>query len=166
MATGQPKKGLAHICFMVRDLDQAIKDWQAILSVLDPEAAESFVYYEDFVGGGDVMRWATFNNPNGCEIQLMQPVNPDGPLYKRLQKHGESVHHICFVNNDLERVVVELDEAGIALTNKELSFDPNLNWQQWTFIAPKSSHGCLVELAYPYKAENGKWVSGREMIPA
>ena len=91
-----PSGPLAHICFLVKDLDQAIEDWTKILEILDPaQLEERIVRYDGFEGGGDRMRWATFVNPGGAEIQLMQP-DPDSPLGRRLAKHGEGVHHICF----------------------------------------------------------------------
>ena len=45
------------------------------------------------------MRWATFVSNGGAEIQLMEPA-ADSPLGRRLAKHGEHVHHICFTTDD------------------------------------------------------------------
>ena len=93
-----PSGPLAHVCFLVKDLDQAIDDWRRILGVLDPaQLEEPIVRYDRFEAGGDEMAWATFVNPNGCEIQLLCPLN-DGPLGQRLVKHGEGVHHIAFTH--------------------------------------------------------------------
>ncbi len=156
-----PSGPLAHICFLVRDLDKAIEDWTKILSVMDPDQLkEPIVRYDRFESGGDEMEWATFVNPNGCEIQLLAPLNADGPLGKRLAKHGESVHHVAFTHPKLKDAIEELDEAGVKLTSKELWQDPLVPWQWWTFISPESSHGCLVEIAYPYKPVDGKWEQG------
>jgi methylmalonyl-CoA/ethylmalonyl-CoA epimerase len=144
-----PSGPLAHICFLVRDLDKAIEDWTKILSVMDPDQLkEPIVRYDRFESGGDEMEWATFVNPNGCEIQLLAPLNADGPLGKRLAKHGESVHHVAFTHPKLKDAIEELWQ------------DPLVPWQWWTFISPESSHGCLVEIAYPYKPVDGKWEQG------
>jgi methylmalonyl-CoA/ethylmalonyl-CoA epimerase len=155
-----PSGPLAHVCFLVKDLDQAIEDWSKILGVLDPaQLEEKIVRYDRFEAGGDEMAWATFVNPNGCEIQLLSPLN-DGPLGQRLAKHGEGVHHIAFTHPELPKAVEALDEAGVQLTSTELSQDPLLPWQHWTFVSPKSSHGLLVEVAYPYKPVDGTWEKG------
>lgn len=155
-----PNGPLAHVCFLVKDLDRAIEDWRKILGVLDPgQLEEPIVRYDRFEAGGDEMAWATFVNPHGCEIQLLCPLN-DGPLGQRLAKHGEGVHHIAFTTPDLPEAVEELDAAGVSLTSKELSQDPILPWQHWTFVSPKSSHGLLVEVAYPYKPVDGQWEKG------
>jgi methylmalonyl-CoA/ethylmalonyl-CoA epimerase len=154
-----PNGPFAHVCFLVADLDKAVEDWIRILRVVDPgQLKEPLVKMEDFNAGEDVMRWATFVNPEGCEIQLLQPVS--GPLRRRLEKHGEGVHHIAFCRPDLLEVVRKLDEAGVKLTSTELSADPVLPWQAWTFISPESSHGTLVELAWPYKPVDGRWEKG------
>jgi methylmalonyl-CoA/ethylmalonyl-CoA epimerase len=157
-----PSGPLAHICFLVNDLDQAIDDWRSILGEVDPAQLEQeIVRYDHFEAGEDVMAWATFVNPDGCEIQLCQPLN-DGPLGRRLAKHGEGVHHLCFTSPDLPGVVKRLSDRGVRLTNDELTQDPSLPWQWWTFVRGESSHGPLLELAYPYRAVDGKWAPAAE----
>ena len=75
-----PSGPLAHICLLVKDLDQAVADWSKILGILDPAQLEQqLVRYDGFEGaeagegGDDRMDWATFVNPGGSEIQLMAP---------------------------------------------------------------------------------------------
>jgi methylmalonyl-CoA/ethylmalonyl-CoA epimerase len=160
-----PSGPLAHVCFLVKDLDQATEDWSNILRALAPAPHEAkIVRYDRFEAGGDVMSWANFVNPDGCEIQLLCPLNEDGPLGRRLAKRGEGVHHICFTTPDLPGSVEKLVEAGVDLTSTELSQDPQVPWQHWTFVAPTTSHGLLVEVAYPYEAVDGKWEPG-EGVP-
>jgi methylmalonyl-CoA/ethylmalonyl-CoA epimerase len=151
-----PGGPLAHICFVVADLDKAVADWTAILEELDPDQVVEPIVRGAWEAGGDTMTSATFVNPRGCEIQLLCPIN-DGPLGQRLAKKGEHVHHVCFTAADLPGAVERLDARGIQLTSKEISVDPAAPWQGWTFIAPASSHGCLIELAYPYKPVDGRW---------
>ena len=111
-----PGGPLAHICFLVRDLDQAVEDWKTILAELDPAQLEQpIVMVERWEAGEDVMSSATFVNPGGSEIQLLCPLN-DGPLGRRLAKHGEHVHHVCFVSPDLPAAVERLAAKGIELT--------------------------------------------------
>jgi methylmalonyl-CoA/ethylmalonyl-CoA epimerase len=160
-----PAGPFAHVAFLVKDLDQAIEDWKKILAVLDPAQLEQpIVRYDRFEAGGDIMSWATFVNPGGSEIQLLTALNEDGPLGQRLAKRGEGVHHICFTSPDLKGAVRRLVESGVEMTSEELSSDPNMPWQHWTFISPKTSHGSLVEVAYDYRAVGGKWEPG-EGVP-
>jgi len=151
-----PGGPFAHVCLLVRDLDQAIADWKAILAEVDPGQLAEPIVVDHWEAGEDVMSSATFVNPSGSEIQLLCPLN-DGPLGRRLEKRGEGVHHICFTAPDLPGAVERLAAKGVKLTSTELSQDPARAWQAWTFVAPESSHGPLVELAYPYKAVDGRW---------
>lgn len=154
-----PNGPLAHICFVVKDLDESIARWTEILQVVDPgQLVEPIVRMDRFEAGGDVMRWATFVNPDGCEIQLMEPIS--GRLKSRLEKHGEGVHHIAFCRPDLPDVIKKLDAKGVKLTSRELSQDPVLPWQAWTFISPESSSGLMVELAYTCRSVAGHWEKG------
>lgn len=154
-----PSGPLAHVCLLVEDLDRAIEDWTKILGVLDPEQLEQqIVRYEDFDGGGDDVRWATFVNAGGSEIQLMEP-SPDSALGRRLAKHGEGVHHICFTTEDPAEASLRLAAEGISV-GAEVYEDPNMPWQRWTWVLPGSVHGTLVEVARPYAAVDGRWESG------
>ena len=153
-----PSGPLAHVCLLVKDLDRAIEDWTKLLEILDPaQLEERIVRYDAFEGGEDRMRWATFVNHGGAEIQLMEP-DPDSPLGRRLAKHGEHVHHICFTVDDPETTSQRLAEAGLS-TSGEVSSDPTMPWQRWTWVLPDSAHGTLVEVARPYVAVDGKWES-------
>ena len=153
-----PSGPFAHVCLLVEDLDKAVEDWTKLLKVLDPgQLEEPLVRYEEFEGGEDQMRWATFVSHGGAEIQLMEP-SADSPLGRRLAKHGEHVHHICFTADDPDETARRLAEEGVS-TSGEVSRDPTMPWQRWTWVLPDSAHGTLVEVARPYSAVDGKWES-------
>lgn len=154
-----PSGPFAHVCLLVFDLDAAIDDWTRILRALDPGQLErQIVRYDEFSGGDDRMRWATFVSDHGAEIQLMEP-DPDSPLGRRLAKVGEHVHHLCFTTDDPGAVSQRLADEGLN-AKAEVSSDDTLPWQRWTWVMPDSAHGTLLEIARPYKAVDGKWVSG------
>jgi methylmalonyl-CoA/ethylmalonyl-CoA epimerase len=155
-----PSNAFAHVCLLVNDLDRAIEDWRKILGILDPgQLEEQVVRYEQFTAADDAMRWATFVSAQGAEIQLMEP-GPDTPLGRRLAKHGEHVHHICFTTGDVPQTLRRLDEAGVELAGGGgVQRDPTMPWQEWGWVAPSSAHGTLVEVARPYRAVDGRWES-------
>jgi methylmalonyl-CoA/ethylmalonyl-CoA epimerase len=152
-----PGGPLAHVCFVVKDLEKSIDDWTKILSVFDPGQLEQPVVRQRWASGDDVMEVATFANPNGCEIQLMCPLGDDGPVARRLAKYGEGVHHLCFTHPNLPEALTELQEKGVELTSPDLVGDDAAPWQAWTFVAPRSGTGLFIELAYPYKPVDGEW---------
>jgi methylmalonyl-CoA/ethylmalonyl-CoA epimerase len=145
------------VCFVVRDLEQAVGAWTKILSVFDPAQLEQPVVRQRWESGDDVMDVATFANANGCEIQLMCPVGGDGPVARRLAKYGEGVHHLCFTHPNLPEAVAELRAHGVELTSQELAGDDAVPWQAWTFVTPSSGTGAFIELAYPYTPVDGDW---------
>lgn len=158
-----PNGPLAHVCFLVKDLDRAVEDWTKILSVLDPaQVQEPVVRYEDFEGGHDTgMRWATFVTHQGMEIQMIQPA-PDTPLGRRLTRIGEHIHHLCFTTPNLEADVEKLRQSGIKLKTDELLNDPGMPWQHWTWVSAESAHGVMLEVARPYESHHdGKWHPSR-----
>lgn len=151
-----PKLKFDHVSFLVRSLDQTVKDYQEILQVLDPEQAREIVW-GDGVEQGYKLRWATFVNLAGASLQFFESENPAD--LKLLEKYGERVHHIAFTSNEIEKTVQDLDRAGIPLTSTELSGPSNMPWLKWTFIPPKKAHGVLIEVARRYRVENGQWVA-------
>jgi methylmalonyl-CoA/ethylmalonyl-CoA epimerase len=123
------------------------------------ERGRRHVYYEDFGMGEERLAFATFVS-GGCEIQMMQPKTTGTPLYRRLEKLAEHVHHICFTSPDVREVVDELEGADVGIVKEGISHDPQMPWQHWTFVDPKLSHGVLIELANTYKAVDGRWEAG------
>jgi methylmalonyl-CoA/ethylmalonyl-CoA epimerase len=155
-----PSGPFAHVCMVVRDLDTAIEDWTKILRVLDPASLEDrIVKYDEFSSGDDAgMKWATFVNPTGTEIQFIQPA-PGTPMGDRLDKVGEHVHHFCFATDDVPGAMEKLAAEGLHVMGGGKTYnDPDMTWQKWSWVGPKSTHGCLIEVASPYESRNdGKW---------
>ena len=152
-----PSGPFAHVCLIVNDLEAATEDWRRILGVLDPHQLEQpLVRYDDFEGGADQMRWVTFVTDQGAEIQLVEPA-PGTPLARRLEKHGEHVHHLCFTTDDPRAAARRLADAGLDVDADNTYSDPGMPWQVWTWVWPTSAHGVLVAVARPYRAVDGKW---------
>src|SRR3954447_23635236 len=108
-----PSGPFAHVCLLVTDLDRAIEDWTRILRVLDPgQLEERIVCYDAFEGGDDTMAWATFVSRGGTEIEFRRP-GPEPPLGRRLAKHAEAVHHLCFTADGPPAPAEQLAAEGI-----------------------------------------------------
>lgn len=155
-----PSGPFAHVCMLVKDLDQAVEDWTKILKVLDPKSLEKrLVKYETFSSGADAgMRWATFVNEQSTEIQFIQP-GKGTPLGDRLDTVGEHVHHLCFTTDDVPGTMEKLRAEGLQLMGGGKTFnDPDMTWQKWSWVGPKSAHGVLIEVASPYEShDDGLW---------
>src|SRR5439155_21120409 len=84
------KPVLDHIGIAVKSLD-TVKIYKALgLTVDHVESVESQGVRTAFITVGD------------ANLELLEPLSPDSPVGKFIEKRGEGLHHICFRVNDLE----------------------------------------------------------------
>jgi methylmalonyl-CoA epimerase len=78
------------------------------------------------------------------EVELIEPVEEDGPVARFLEKRGEGLHHICFEVQDIEAILVRLEERGVELVDREPRI--GTGGKKIAFVHPKDAHGVLIEL--------------------
>lgn len=150
------KQRLAHICILVRDIDQAIEHYTNILGAVCPQLLKKEVAKEERFAGKDRYATAFFRAAgSGCDIQLLQPLDPKSPLFKRLEKHGEGLHHIAFASSRLEDTFQQLNKKGVSLHGDQFIFDANAPDTRWVWILPQYAHGVLIEVMDEYKPIDG-----------
>jgi methylmalonyl-CoA/ethylmalonyl-CoA epimerase len=74
-------------------------------------------------------------------IQLLQPLDPDGPLMRTLEEKGEGLHHICFGVDDVV-------EAARRISGEHIE-EPKVGSGRGrvsAFVAPWKPCGVLVEV--------------------
>lgn len=128
---------LDHIAIAVPDLEKAIKRF-----------LEDFGL--EFKGTEDVEAAKTstaFFPVPPTSIELVHPLNGEGPIAGYLEKRGGGLHHLCFRSDDIEADVARLKEKGYQF----LSDAPSLGAHNCKviFIHPKSCDGVLIELNQP-----------------
>ena len=125
---------LDHIAVAVPDLDAAVKR-----------------FMEDFglpyKGREDVSEAKTstaFFPLPPTSIELVHPLNGEGPIAKYLDKHGGGLHHLCFRSDNIHEDVARLREKGYQF----LSDEPTTGAHDALviFIHPKSCGGVLIEI--------------------
>jgi len=147
---------LAHICILVKDIDRAIEHYKNILGAVSPQLLKEMVNKEERFAGKDRYVTAFFRAPgSGCDIQLLQPLDPQSPLYKRLERHGEGLHHIAFASSHLEDTFQKLKGKGVSLHGDQFIFDANAPDTRWVWITPQYAHGVLIEVMDEYKPIDG-----------
>ncbi|MFQ5878680.1 MAG: methylmalonyl-CoA epimerase [Dehalococcoidia bacterium] len=115
---------------------------------------EAFAFYRDVLGlpvhkmaaVPDQGVRAALLGVGHSEIELLEPLAPDSPVGRFLERRGEGMHHICFETDD---VAAELEGArgkGIDLIDQRPR--PGLAGMI-CFLHPRSNHGVLVEFAQP-----------------
>jgi methylmalonyl-CoA/ethylmalonyl-CoA epimerase len=146
------KQRLAHICILVKDIDQAIKHYQNIFGAVSPQFLKEEVTKKECFAGEDRYVTAFFNGPgDDCDIQLLQPLEPGSPLFKRLEMHGEGLHHIAFASSRLEDTFQQLKQKEVSLQGDQFFFDVNAPSGRWAWITPRYAHGVLIEVMDEYK---------------
>ncbi|GAB3110478.1 methylmalonyl-CoA epimerase [Aestuariicella hydrocarbonica] len=128
---------LDHIAIAVPDLEKAIKRFMDDFGL-------------KYEGKEDVASAKTstafFPLPE-TSIELVHPLNGEGPIAGYLEKKGGGLHHLCFRTDDIEADVAHLKAKGYQF----LSEAPSLGAHNCKviFIHPKSCDGVLIELNEP-----------------
>jgi len=85
---------------------------------------------------------------DGTSIELVHPLDGQGPLVQHLEKRGPGIHHLCFRSNSLDEDVANLKDKGYQFLSDEPSIVAHNT--RVIFIHPKSCDGVLIELnEYP-----------------
>jgi methylmalonyl-CoA/ethylmalonyl-CoA epimerase len=128
---------LDHIAVAVPDLEKAIRR-----------------FCEDFgltLGGTeDVVEaktTAAFIPLPPTTIELVHPLNDEGPVKAYLDKRGGGLHHLCFRSDNIEEDVARLREKGYQFLSDAPT--PGAHGSRVIFIHPKSCDGVLIEINQP-----------------
>lgn len=128
---------LDHIAIAVPDLEKAIKRFMEDFGL-------------EYKGTDDVPAAKTstafFPLPE-TSIELVHPLNGEGPVQTFLDKKGGGLHHLCFRSDDLDADIVRLKEKGYRFLSEEPSIGAH-NCRV-IFIHPKDCDGVLIELNQP-----------------
>ena len=127
-------KKLDHVAIAVHSIRDALPLYR------DALAGE---YYNGGTEHANGFRWVQFIYPDGGKLELLEPVGENSFLYRFLAKRGEGLHHITYMVENIEQVVVDLKDAGYRVVDENYH-DPE--WQE-AFISPKSAHGTVVQVA-------------------
>ena len=125
---------LDHVAIAVR----SIKDTLKIYMDIGCQAGDSEV-----VPSQDVK--TQFIHTGQCKIELLEPLSPEGPVGKFIQKKGPGIHHICLKVVDIETTLKNLKAKGYQLIN-EIPVAGAENCKV-AFVHPKATEGVLIELS-------------------
>ncbi len=128
---------LDHVAIAVPDLDAAIRRFAEDLGL-------------EFGGREDVAAASTataFFAVPGTQVELIHPLDGQGPVAKYLEKKGGGLHHLCFETDDIDADVQRLRERGYRFLSDGPV--PGAHGKRVIFIHPRSADGVLIELAQP-----------------
>jgi methylmalonyl-CoA/ethylmalonyl-CoA epimerase len=80
-------------------------------------------------------------------VELLQPLGPETPVGKYLEKRGPGLHHVAYAVGDIDEVLGELKSAGIELIDSEPR--QGIRDSRVAFVHPRSTGGVLTEIVEP-----------------
>lgn len=83
-------------------------------------------------------------NVSNTKIELLESISNDSPISKYISKHGQGIHHIALIVEDINVAIQYLMENNIKMIDKE----PKIGVEGYhiAFIHPKSTPGLLIEI--------------------
>ena len=129
---------LHHIALAVKDIESALGDYADLFGLPRTEIVnvESQQVKATLIPVGD------------AEIELIEPMDPQGGVARFLERRGEGMHHICFQVEDVDRELKAMEEKGMQLIDRQSR--PGLAGMVG-FLHPRSTKGVLVELCTPVR---------------
>jgi len=123
---------IAHVGIAVPDLAAALAFYRNVLGI-EPHPPET-------VDGATIV-----GLPFGeSEVELLAPLDPDGPIGKFLARRGPGIHHICYRVPDLDAAIDACRAAGYRMVDEVPR--SGAGGRRIAFLHPKSTAGILLEL--------------------
>lgn len=127
---------LDHVAIAVSQLDRAQKIYEDLGLIFSPkrEVVES-----------QKVTTAFAQIDQNAHIELVCPLNGEGPIQKFIEKNGEGIHHLCFKVPDVQKKSEEMVALGYKLIHEKPFLGANNCLVN--FIHPKSAGGVLIEIS-------------------
>ncbi len=80
----------------------------------------------------------------GIKFEILESIDPDGPIARFLEKRGAGVQHVAVEVDDIDAALRELEAKGVALVDRTPR--RGVEGTRIAFIHPRATEGVLVEL--------------------
>lgn len=122
----------------------------AHVGIAVPRIADALPFYRDVLGlepgPPEVSDGATIVSlPFGeVLVELLEPVDPVGPIARFLARRGPGIHHVCYRVPNLDRALERCHAAGYQLVDDVPR--TGAGGRRIAFVHPKATAGILLEL--------------------
>lgn len=123
MPSNPPVEGLHHIGIAVPSIRDALPRWTGLGLVL--QSVEDVPQEKVKVA---VLRAGT------TRIELVEPLSPDSPVAKFLEKRGPGIHHLAFEVGDCQEKIDAMVADGAPMLSK---------------TPTKGAHDCMIAFVHP-----------------
>ncbi|HUE77195.1 MAG TPA: methylmalonyl-CoA epimerase [Longimicrobiales bacterium] len=125
---------LDHVGVAVRSIDDALPTFEAATGGRGSgrERVDSQGVELCFVGTGD------------GRLELLQPLGPDTPVGRFLERRGPGLHHVAYRVPDIEAALRALEDRGVELIDRTPR--AGAHGHRVAFLHPRSTAGVLIEL--------------------
>lgn len=128
-------EGVEHIGIAVSDLGRCIERFEKILGLkcrMRKRVESNKVEVAIFDCGG-------------TSLELVAPTDEESPVQKFVSKGGNSLHHICFRVDEIDKWLTFLGEKGVDLIDTKAR--RGAGGDRIAFVSPKGVCNFLIELA-------------------
>lgn len=130
-----------HVGVVVPSLEAGLKFWRDTLGM---RVTRSATIEEQGVR-------AALLEVGGSEVELLEPLSPEGGVGKFLARRGGGLHHVCFETDNVARELEDARARGLQLIDQA----PRKGLAGMIcFLHPKATRGVLVEYAQPFENES------------
>ncbi len=129
-------KRIHHVGVVVPNLEEGLRFWRDTLGLRFKKAATI----------QDQGVKAALLDTGTSEIELLEPIDPEGGVGRFLARRGGGLHHVCFESDDVAADLEAARAKGIPLIDQK----PRKGLAGMIcFLHPKATCGVLVEYAEP-----------------
>ena len=142
-------KKIAQVAIVCKDIEASSRRWAEVLgmdapkiNITRPGSEVKVVFHGK--PSNDRAKLAFF--PTGqVVIELLEPVGPSTSWKEELDAHGESVHHLGFQVQDLERTVRYFESNGMGVVHRGRYDKDN---GDYVYVDTRKQLGVIIELLH------------------
>lgn len=127
-------KRVDHVGIAVADIDDADAFFQEVLG-LEKEREE--LVEEQGIN-------AHLFPVGGSKLEVLESVDPDGPVARYLEEHGPGIHHLAVEVPDVDEAIATMRERGVEMIDEEPRI--GVGDHRIAFCHPRDTQGVLLEL--------------------
>ena len=130
-------EGLMKIGIATKDLDKTTALLADALGLVPGEA----VVYEPLGMRYRILKLEDFF------IEVIEPMGPDGPIAKFIERNGEGLQHMTFKVSNIEQVMADMKSKGARFTSSApVRLNTAIGPTKFVFMNPRGSNGVLIQL--------------------